>query len=108
MENFENILLGRFVEYKKFIGTIEISNGKYCGHIENTKDIITYNANTIEEMFEEYKKVIDTYISTKKEQVTCNDFLTSDCTFSCHNCRCRFCEKRTVCSYNYIPMYCGI
>ena len=76
-------------------------------YIENTDDDIYYKANTIEEMFEEYKNVIDLHIITKKKEVSCNEFLTNDCTFNCTKCLCRKCRYNDRCQYDYAPYGCG-
>lgn len=57
--------LGTFVEYKGFVGTIEYSSEDkiHYGSIENTKDFVNYEANSIEELYKEFHKAIDDYLS---------------------------------------------
>lgn len=107
MENYRNILLGYFIEYKNFVGTIEICDGHYCGHLKDISDFVNYQAQTIEEMFEEYKKAIDDYIELKKELVTCSETLTNSCKYNCMNCICRECEEREFCEFDCSPIGCG-
>ena len=65
--HIQDMLIGTFVVYKGYTGTIEIVNGKHCGHLLNINGLVNYSANSVEELFEEYKKSIDDYIAFLKE-----------------------------------------
>lgn len=61
--------IGTFSEYKGVIGTIEYSaeDRIYHGSIENIRDYVNYEANNIEELFEEFHKAVDDYLDFCKE-----------------------------------------
>lgn len=61
--------IGTFNEYKGFIGTIEYSaeDRTHHGSIKNIRDYVNYEANNIEELFEEFHKTVDNYLDFCKE-----------------------------------------
>lgn len=56
--------IGTFSKYRGFIGTIEysIEDMIYHGSIENIRDFVNYEADNIEELFEEFHKAVDDYL----------------------------------------------
>lgn len=64
------MIIGNFVEYKGFTGSIEYTEGDLCphhGHILNIHDNVTYSAKDIITLNTEFHDVVDAYISV------CND-----------------------------------
>ena len=65
------MVIGTFVEYKGFTGTIEYDTEDriYHGSLLNIEDSISYHTkfNRVEILFERYKETIDRYIRTKNE-----------------------------------------
>lgn len=57
--------IGTFVEYKGYAGSIEYSTEDkiYYGSLLDIRDFISYEADTIEELFEEFHKTVDDYLS---------------------------------------------
>lgn len=56
--------IGEFSVYKGFKGSIEYcrEDGTYCGRLLNTKDSITYNADSIGGLDMEYHKAVNNYL----------------------------------------------
>ena len=63
------MLIGKFAEYRGYTGTIEYDykSGIHHGKLINIGDLITYEADSVEELYEEYKRVIDDYEDMRKE-----------------------------------------
>lgn len=65
------MIIGTFVEYKGFTGTIEydFKDRIYHGSLLNIEDSISYHTkfNNIGMLFERYKEAIDRYIRTRNE-----------------------------------------
>lgn len=61
--------IGRFVEYKGYVGSIEYSSedGVYHGKLLDIEDFINYEGNTVEELYQRYQESVDDYIEFKKE-----------------------------------------
>ena len=59
---------GVFNEYKGFTGSIEYSFEDKChyGRLLNISDLVNYEADTIEDLYEEFCKAVDDYIELKK------------------------------------------
>lgn len=58
------MLIGQFADYKHFVGSIEYSpkDACYYGRLQNSRDIVSYKGDTIEELFQNYKDTIDEYL----------------------------------------------
>lgn len=65
-----SMLIGKFAEYRGYTGTIEYDyeHGIYYGKILNIKELLTYKADTVEKLYEEYKRTIDNYKDMRKEK----------------------------------------
>lgn len=57
--------IGTFVEYKGYTGSIEYSpeDKIHYGSLLYIKDFINYEANTVEDLFDEFHKAVDDYLS---------------------------------------------
>ena len=55
------MIIGTFIEYKGYKGTIEYDDKKHHGKLIGINGLVNYTANSLEELFEEYKKAIDDY-----------------------------------------------
>lgn len=55
------------IKYKEFYTMInyEAQTKTYWGKIENINDFITFEANTVEELEEEFEKAVEEYIQSK-------------------------------------------
>ncbi len=61
------MLIGYFTEYKDYKGTIKYSiKDGYYGKII-CKDLVNYEANNVEKLYEEFKSAVDNYIEFKEE-----------------------------------------
>ena len=54
--------IGKFKEYKGFVGSIEITDGKHHGILLDIKDFVNYTADSLEELEEEFHKAVDDYL----------------------------------------------
>ena len=63
------MLIGRFMEYKGFVGSIEFDaiNKIYHGKLLNIEDLVNYQADNIINLHEQYHLAIDDYIEMKEE-----------------------------------------
>lgn len=64
------MIVGQFIEYKGYIGSIEYNPGDkkaYYGSLLNTKDFVNYCANNLFELEQEYHSAIDDYIAFKEK-----------------------------------------
>lgn len=63
------MVIGKFIEYKGFVGSIEYSNEDkiHYGKLLDIKDLVNYEANDVEELYEQYKNAVDNYINFCKE-----------------------------------------
>lgn len=59
--------IGKFNEYKGFIGSIELTEGKHHGILLNTNDFVNYTADSLEELEEEFHKAVDDYLIVLEE-----------------------------------------
>lgn len=61
--------LGTFIEYKGFIGTIEYDSEDkiHYGSLDNIKDFVNYQADSVEQLYEEFHKSVDDYLELCKE-----------------------------------------
>lgn len=59
--------IGKFKEYKGFVGSIEITDGKQHGIILDIDDFVNYTANSLEELEEEFHKAVDDYLITLED-----------------------------------------
>lgn len=61
--------IGKFIEYKGYVGSIEYSSedGVYHGKLLNIEDFINYEGYTVEELYQCYQEAVDDYIEFKKE-----------------------------------------
>ena len=59
---------GQFVEYKGYVGSIEYSeeDNVYYGSLLNIRDLVTYESDSIEELYKYYQEAVDDYIEFKK------------------------------------------
>lgn len=57
--------IGTFKKYRGYYGSIEYSpdDDIHFGKINNIKDLVNYEANTIEELRDEFHKAVDDYIT---------------------------------------------
>ena len=62
-------MIGQFVEYKGYIGTIEydIEDKLHYGKLINIDDLICYHASNVMELYKHYCEAVDDYIEFKKE-----------------------------------------
>lgn len=69
------MMFGQFVEYKGYIGSIEYDSedAVYYGCVMNTLDLVNYEGDSIEELYQYYQEAIDDYIEFKKEISNDND-----------------------------------
>lgn len=53
--------IGKFDEYKGFIGNIEYSHDDnvYFGRVLGINDILLYESGTIDKLYDEFKKAVD-------------------------------------------------
>ena len=60
--------IGKFYEYRGYTGSIEFSSDDQCyfGRLLNINDLVHYEANTVEELNEEFKEAVDDYIDFKE------------------------------------------
>jgi predicted HicB family RNase H-like nuclease len=56
--------IGKFYEYKGYTGSIEFSSDDQCyfGRLLNINDLVHYEADTVEDLNEEFKEAVDDYI----------------------------------------------
>ena len=61
------MLIGKFMEYKGFVGSIEFDaiNKIYHGKLLNIEDLVNYKADNIINLHEQYHLAIDDYIEMK-------------------------------------------
>lgn len=61
------MLIGYFTEYKGYKGSIkyDYENGVYYGSLIDIKDLVTYQADNVVELFTEYCNAVDSYIEFK-------------------------------------------
>lgn len=59
------ILIGTFCEYRGHAGTIEYSTKEnmHCGKILTTAESVVYEGKTLEDLYKNYKKSIDNYVT---------------------------------------------
>ena len=64
------MLIGKFAEYRGYTGTIEYDYelGIYYGKLLSIGDLLTYKADAVEKLYEEYKRVTDNYEDMRKEK----------------------------------------
>lgn len=62
--------IGKFNEYKGYIGSIEFSSDDNCylGKIYGINDLILYEAKTVEDLYEEFKKLVNNYIGILEQK----------------------------------------
>ena len=62
------MIIGQFIEYKGYVGTIEYSpeDNIYNGRLLNTNDSINYDGTSIEELYMNYQEAVNFYIKIKK------------------------------------------
>lgn len=69
------MVIGTFVEYKGYVGTIEYDSEDriYHGSLLNIEDFVGYHTkfNRVEMLYERYKDAVDRYIRTKNEEEKC-------------------------------------
>ena len=60
--------IGKFYEYRGYTGSIEFSSDDQCyfGRLLNINDLVHYEADSVEELNEEFKKAVDDYIDFKE------------------------------------------
>lgn len=66
----KNMEIGKFKEYKGYIGSIEYSVEEkyYHGKVLDIKDFVNYESeNNVEDLHEEFHKAVDDYIAFKEE-----------------------------------------
>ena len=63
------MIIGQFIEYKGYVGSIEYSldDDIYYGKLLNIQDLVAYEGNTFELLYEDYLDAVDDYIELKKE-----------------------------------------
>lgn len=54
--------IGKFKKYRGYTGSIKLTNNVYHGKIIKTDETITYEANSIEQLYKNFKKAVDSYI----------------------------------------------
>lgn len=54
--------IGTLNLYRNIAGTIELKEGRYCGKCEINGNAVTYAADTIEDLQEEFHRVVDKYL----------------------------------------------
>lgn len=61
--------IGTFAEYKGYIGSIEYSirHRNFHGRLINTKDFVSYESDTIENLFDKFHRAVDNCLSKKLE-----------------------------------------
>jgi predicted HicB family RNase H-like nuclease len=59
------MMMGDLLSYKKYNGTVEYSNEDKCffGKVVGTKSLLLYEGNSVSELEEDFKSVIDEYIA---------------------------------------------
>lgn len=62
------MLVGYFVEYKGYKGTIEFSmeDSIYYGSLVDIEDSVSYHAKSPEKLYDAYCRAVDGYIKSKK------------------------------------------
>ena len=57
------------IDYKGYIGTVQFDaeNRIFAGMVRNTPSVITYSADNVDELEEEFKVSVDEYIAWCKE-----------------------------------------
>ena len=65
------MVLGQFIEYKGYVGSIEYSldDDVYYGKLLNIADLVNYEGDTFELLYENYLDAVDDYIEFKKELI---------------------------------------
>ena len=63
------MIMGQFIEYNGCVGSIEYSldDDIYYGKLLNIRDLVAYEGNTFELLYEDYLDAVDDYIELKKE-----------------------------------------
>lgn len=71
--------IGTFVEYKGYTGSIEYSTEDkiHYGSLLDIKDFINYEADTIKELFDEFHKAVDDYLTMCESIQKCPDIPVS-------------------------------
>lgn len=61
--------VGTFKPYRGYTGSIELTNGRHHGKLENIKDLVTYQSNTLQlpDLEKEFHDAVDDYISVLKD-----------------------------------------
>lgn len=61
--------IGRFKEYKGYVGSIEYSveDSIHYGKLLNIKDLVNYEADNIIDLEKQFHEAVDDYIEFKKE-----------------------------------------
>ena len=61
--------IGQFTEYKNYVGSIEYSSEDKCYHgkLLNISDLVNYEADAVENLYEEFHKAVDDYIDIKRK-----------------------------------------
>lgn len=63
--------IGTFSKYKGYVGTIEFMFAEYFGKIKNIEEYIMYRGDSLEELLDNFHKVVDDYLlmqnSTRKD-----------------------------------------
>lgn len=54
--------IGKFKKYRGYTGTIELTDNVHHGKIIKTDETITYEASSIEQLYQNFKKAVDSYI----------------------------------------------
>lgn len=64
------MLIGKFAEYRGYTGTIEYDyeSGIHHGKLLDVGDLVMYEADSVEELYGEYKRAIDNYEDMRKEK----------------------------------------
>ena len=63
------MLIGQFYDYKGYSGTIEYDTEDkiHYGKLLGIRDLVNYHANSIDELYENFRYAVDDYIEFKKE-----------------------------------------
>lgn len=61
--------LGQFVEYKGFVGSIELDTESkfHFGSIQNIEDSVSYHASNLIELEKQFHKAVDNYIEIHRK-----------------------------------------
>lgn len=54
--------IGTFKKYRGYTGSIELVNNVHYGRILKIYETITYEASSIEQLYQNFKKTVDVYI----------------------------------------------